>query len=208
MNTACGSHLGEKVVLITGASKGIGAATALAFAKRGYAIGLNYLHDDLQARQVLSEVTRWGVPAILLKADVSQAAEVDNLFARLDAELGRLDVLVNNVGIVGRQSRVVDMDADRILHILQTNVLSAFLCSKYAIQRMSTRYQGRGGVIINLSSAAARLGSPHEYVDYAASKRRNRYHDHRSVTRTGSRRHQSEWCSTRLYTYIDPCGRR
>lgn len=160
----------SRVALVTGASKGIGAATAVALARQGYALGINYLNDDAAAQQVLTEVLQFGGKAILLKADVSKQDAVENLFSRLDEELGTLDVLVNNVGILCQQSAVVDMDAERILHVLQTNVLSAFLCSKYAIQRMSTQFHGKGGAIVNVSSAAARLGSPHEYVDYAASK--------------------------------------
>lgn len=160
----------SKVALVTGASRGIGAATALAFARQGYAVGINYLNNDAAAEQLLAEVSKFGVPAALLKADVSQQDEVEQMFAKLDSELGTLDVLVNNVGILCTQSSVVEMDAERIIKVLQTNVLSAFLCSKYAIQRMSTRFNGKGGAIVNVSSAASRLGSPNEYVDYAASK--------------------------------------
>ncbi len=164
------SSRASKVALVTGASRGIGAATVLALARDGYAVGINYLSSDSAAQQLLDEVVKLGGRAVLLKADVSQQNEVEQMFLRLDKELGTIDVLVNNVGILLPQSSVVDMDAERILRVLQTNVLSAFLCSKYAIQRMSTQCHGKGGAIVNVSSAAARLGSPNEYVDYAASK--------------------------------------
>nr|WP_315469036.1 SDR family oxidoreductase [uncultured Undibacterium sp.] len=164
------SSRASKVALVTGASRGIGAATVLALARDGYAVGINYLSSDSAAQQLLNEVVKSGGRAVLLKADVSHQDEVEQMFLMLDKELGTIDVLVNNVGILLPQASVVDMDAERILRVLQTNVLSAFLCSKYAIQRMSTQFHGKGGAIVNVSSAAARLGSPNEYVDYAASK--------------------------------------
>lgn len=160
----------SKVMLITGASRGIGAATAQLAAERGYALCLNYHHREDAARQVLHEVQRLGVQAIAVQADVSREDEVLDLFTALDREFGRLDVLVNNAGMLERQMRLEQMDAARWNRVLGTNVIGSFLCAREAIKRMSTRHGGHGGAIINLSSAAARLGAPGEYIDYAAAK--------------------------------------
>lgn len=160
----------KKVALVTGGSRGIGAATCLALAHQGYQVGINYLSQDHAAQQVLAQIQELGGKAVLLKADVAQESEVARMFDRLDDELGRIDVLVNNVGILYPQASLLDLSAERIAKVLQTNVLSAFLCSQYACRRMSTALGGRGGAIVNVSSAAARIGSPHEYLDYAASK--------------------------------------
>ncbi len=160
----------SKVMLITGASRGIGAATAQLAAERGYALCLNYRHREDAARQVLHEARRLGVQAIAVQADVSREDEVLNLFTTLDREFGRLDVLVNNAGMLERQMRLEQMDAARWNRVLGANVVGSFLCAREAIKRMSTRYGGHGGAIINLSSAAARLGAPGEYIDYAAAK--------------------------------------
>lgn len=160
----------SKVMLITGASRGIGAATAQLAAERGYALCLNYHHREDAARQVLHEAQRLGVQAIAVQADVSREDEVLNLFTALDREFGRLDVLVNNAGMLERQMRLEQMDAARWSRVLGTNVIGSFLCAREAIKRMSTRHGGHGGAIINLSSAAARLGAPGEYIDYAAAK--------------------------------------
>ncbi|MCF6752427.1 SDR family oxidoreductase [Pseudomonas stutzeri] len=160
----------SKVMLITGASRGIGAATAQLAAERGYALCLNYHHREDAARQVLHEVQRLGVQAIAVQADVSREDEVLNLFTALDREFGRLDVLVNNAGMLERQMRLEQMDAARWNRVLGANVIGSFLCAREAIKRMSTRHGGHGGAIINLSSAAARLGAPGEYIDYAAAK--------------------------------------
>lgn len=160
----------SKVMLITGASRGIGAATAQLAAERGYALCLNYHHREDAARQVLHEVQRLGVQAIAVQADVSREDEVLDLFTALDREFGRLDVLVNNAGMLERQMRLEQMDAARWNRVLGANVIGSFLCAREAIKRMSTRHGGHGGAIINLSSAAARLGAPGEYIDYAAAK--------------------------------------
>lgn len=160
----------KKVALVTGGSRGIGAATCLALAHQGYQVGINYLSQDNAAKRLLAQIQEMGGKAVLLKADVAQEPEVARMFDRLDAELGLIDVLVNNVGILFPQASLLDLSAERIVKVLQTNVLSAFLCSQYASRRMSTTLGGRGGAIVNVSSAAARTGSPHEYLDYAASK--------------------------------------
>ncbi|EIK53729.1 short chain dehydrogenase [Stutzerimonas stutzeri TS44] len=160
----------SRVMLITGASRGIGAATAQLAAERGYALCLNYRHREDAARQVLRDVQRLDVQAIAVQADVAREEEVLALFATLDREFDRLDVLVNNAGMLERQMRLEQMDAARWNRVLGANVIGSFLCAREAIKRMSTRHGGHGGAIINLSSAAARLGAPGEYIDYAAAK--------------------------------------
>ncbi|WP_300726596.1 SDR family oxidoreductase [Pseudomonas sp.] len=160
----------DKVIVITGGSRGIGAATALLAAREGYRVCINYLTDDEAAREVLTQVRALGVQAISVRADVSNEDEIISLFARVDLELGPVTALVNNAATVGHKSRVDDMSELRILHTLKTNVLGPILCAKHAVLRMSPRHGGQGGNIVNVSSVAARLGSPAEYVDYAASK--------------------------------------
>ncbi|WP_336517798.1 SDR family oxidoreductase [Pollutibacter soli] len=160
----------QKVILITGGSRGIGAATAMLAAEKGYAVVVNYLRSEEAAHEIVNNINKQGRKAIAIRADVSVENAVIDLFKRIDAELGSVDVLVNNAGILETQMRVDEMDAARINRIMTANVLSCFLCSKEAIRRMSTKYGGRGGSIINVSSVAARTGSPNEYVDYAASK--------------------------------------
>ena len=160
----------SRVALVTGASKGIGAATALRLAADGYDVCVNYLRDSEAARQVADAVAIHGGRAITVQADVSVEEEVVGLFKSLDEQLGRLDVLVNNAGILFPQARLVDMDAERLQRVLVANVSSCFLCSREAILRMSTDRGGNGGAIVNVSSMAARLGSAGEYIDYAASK--------------------------------------
>ena len=160
----------DKVILITGSSRGIGAATALLAAERGYAVCVNYLANQPAAQAVVAEIRAKGGTAIAVQADVSQEADVAGLFAAVDAQLGTLSALVNNAGTLETQMRVDEMDAARINRILTTNVTSYFLCAREAVRRMSTRYGGRGGAIVNVSSGSSRLGSAGEYVDYAASK--------------------------------------
>ncbi|MBT2372963.1 SDR family oxidoreductase [Pseudomonas fluorescens] len=160
----------DKVVIITGGSRGIGAATALLAARQGYRICINFQSDEEAAQRVLDQVRALGAQAIAVRADVSIEDEVINLFNRVDAELGRVTALVNNAGTVGHKSRVDEMSEFRILKILKTNVLGPILCAKHALLRMSPKHGGQGGSIVNVSSAAARLGAPGEYVDYAASK--------------------------------------
>ncbi len=160
----------NKIALITGASRGIGAATAKRLASDGYDVCINYLQNRKAAEQVLSVVQACGVRAILVRADVSDENEVIRLFKTMDTELGVLDALVNNVGILFPQSSVEQMTAARINRTLITNITSQFLCCREAIKRMARKNGGNGGAIVNVSSAAARLGSAGEYVDYAASK--------------------------------------
>jgi NAD(P)-dependent dehydrogenase (short-subunit alcohol dehydrogenase family) len=160
----------SKVVLVTGGSRGIGAAVARLAAQDGYAVGLSYASNKPAADAVVAGILEAGGRAAAFRSDVSREADVAALFAWLDATLGRLDALVNNAGILERQMRVEDMGAERIQRVLATNVLGSFLCAREAVRRMSTRHGGAGGAIVNLSSRAARLGSPGEYVDYAASK--------------------------------------
>lgn len=159
-----------KVALITGASRGIGAATARLLAQQGYRLCLNYLREAASAEALAEALRAQGAEVITVQADVADEADVVRLFETLDARLGPLDALVNNAGILLPQRRVEDLDAARINRLLTTNVTSQFLCCREAVRRMSRRHGGRGGAIVNVSSVAARLGSPHEYVDYAASK--------------------------------------
>ena len=158
------------VVLITGGSRGIGAATALAAARAGYAVALSFQTDDQAAQSVVRAIEVLGGRAMALQADVAQEDSVLAMFAAVDAAWGRLDALVNNAGVVDVASRVDAMSVARLRRMFDTNVLGSFLCAREAVLRMSTRHGGRGGSIVNLSSAAARLGSPGQYVDYAASK--------------------------------------
>jgi NAD(P)-dependent dehydrogenase (short-subunit alcohol dehydrogenase family) len=160
----------EKIVIITGASRGIGAATAKLFAQNGYAVCINYLADDNAAEQLKNEILQFEVKCITVKADVSKSSEVKRLFETVDKQLGCLSVLVNNVGILKTQCRLDEIDEQRFSQVLTTNVMSCFLCSKQGVKRMSSNYGGKGGSIVNVSSGAAKSGSPNEYVDYAASK--------------------------------------
>jgi len=157
-------------VLITGASRGIGAATARLAASRGYAVCVNYLHNHGAAGALVAEIERAGGRAVAIQADVSVEADVVRLFEAIDRGLGPIRALVNNAGILERQGRVDEMDAARIGRVFATNVTGAFLCAREAVKRMSTRHGGAGGAIVNVSSRAAALGSAGEYVDYAASK--------------------------------------
>ncbi|WP_312571003.1 SDR family oxidoreductase [Stutzerimonas balearica] len=160
----------DKVMLITGASRGIGAATAQLAARRGYAVCLNYRQRADAAEQLAQRIRQSGGRAITVAADVADEKQVAALFAAIDREFGRLDVLVNNAGMLERQMRLEEMDAARLQRVFATNVLGSFLCAREAIKRMSTAHGGRGGAIVNLSSVAARLGAPNEYIDYAAAK--------------------------------------
>lgn len=160
----------HKVMLITGASRGIGAATARLAAARGYALCINYRQQREAAEQLVDEITRQGGRAIAVAADVADERQVAQLFAAIDSEFGRLDVLVNNAGMLERQARLEEIDGARLLRVFGANVFGSFHCAREAISRMSTRHGGRGGAIINLSSIAARLGAPNEYIDYAAAK--------------------------------------
>ncbi|MEB0109982.1 SDR family oxidoreductase [Variovorax sp. RTB1] len=160
----------EQVLLITGGGRGIGAATALLAARRGYAVAVNYASQPLAADEVVRAIRAEGGTAITVQADVGDEAQVLAMFAKVDAELGRLTALVNNAGVVDVQARVDQMSVARLERMLRINVIGSFVCAREAVRRMSTRHGGAGGVIVNLSSAAARLGGPGQYVDYAASK--------------------------------------
>ena len=160
----------NKIALITGASRGIGAATAKLLAQQGYDICINYRSDAQAAQQVVDTVIAQGQKAIAVKADISQESDVLRLFEQTDQQLGTLTALVNNAGILKPQSRVADLTAERINQLLTTNVTGYFLCCREAVKRMSTKQSGQGGAIVNVSSVAARTGSPNEYVDYAATK--------------------------------------
>ncbi|WP_312955031.1 SDR family oxidoreductase [Pseudomonas songnenensis] len=160
----------SRVMLITGASRGIGAATARLAARQGYALCLNYHQREDAANQVLEQIRAAGVSAITVKADVADEDQVLAMFDVIDREFGRLDVLVNNAGMLEQQMCLEKMDAARWTRVLGANVIGSFLCAREAIKRMSTKQGGRGGSIINLSSIAARLGAPGEYIDYAAAK--------------------------------------
>jgi NAD(P)-dependent dehydrogenase (short-subunit alcohol dehydrogenase family) len=160
----------EKVLIVTGGSRGIGAATARLAAARGYAVCINYLRNEAAASAVVREISDGGGKAIAVAGDVGEEADVIRLFERVDAALGRVTALVNNAGILETQTRVEHMDAARLRRVLAANVVGSFLCAREAVRRMSTRHGGPGGAIVNVSSAASRLGSPNEYVDYAAAK--------------------------------------
>ncbi len=162
--------MSNKIVLITGASRGIGAATARLFAANGYAVGINYRSRQDAAQAVQRDIEAQGGRCVLIQADVSVESEVINLFRQLDEQLGAPDCLVNNAGILHAQSKLEAMSAERINQLLSSNVTSAFICAREAIKRMSTAHGGSGGSIINVSSMAALKGSPNEYIDYAASK--------------------------------------
>ena len=158
------------IVLITGASRGIGAATAVLAAQHGWDVAVNYTRDAAAAAQVVQQVQALGQRAIAVQADVADEAQVLAMFAQVDAVLGRLRALVNNAGVVDRAQRLQDMDMQRWQRMFAINVLGSFACAREAVQRMSTDHGGAGGSIVNVSSAAARLGSANQYVDYAASK--------------------------------------
>ncbi|ERK12131.1 putative oxidoreductase [Serratia fonticola AU-P3(3)] len=159
-----------KVVLVTGASRGIGRATALLLAQQGYAVGVNYLRDSAAAELVVAQIRQQGGKAMALQADIAEEAEVVAMFAELEATLGPIDALVNNAGILFQQACIEQLTAERINKVLTTNVTGYFLCCREAVKRMALRHGGQGGAIVNVSSAASRLGAPWEYIDYAASK--------------------------------------
>lgn len=159
-----------KVALVTGASRGIGRATALLLARQGYAVGVNYLQNEAAAQQVVAEIESLGGRALALRADIGDESQVQAMFSQLDATLGPIDALVNNAGILFQQSSIEQLTAERINKVLTTNVTGYFLCCRETVKRMAHRHGGQGGAIVNVSSAAARLGAPGEYIDYAASK--------------------------------------
>ena len=160
----------KKTILITGGSRGIGAAIALRAADAGYAVCISYLNNQAAGNALVTSITDKGGTAIAVRCDVAVDADVARLFKQVDAALGSITALVNNAGILEQQSRVDEMSAERIARIFATNVVGSFSCAREAIRRMSTRYGGEGGGIVNMSSRAAKLGAAGEYVDYAASK--------------------------------------
>jgi NAD(P)-dependent dehydrogenase (short-subunit alcohol dehydrogenase family) len=160
----------SKVVLITGGSRGIGAACALLAARQGWAVAVNYTSNSLAADEVVRQIRQAGGQAITVQADVANEPQVLAMFEKVDAKLGRLDGLVNNAGVVDRTSRVDAMTLERLRRMFEINVFGSFLCAREAVKRMSTRCGGTGGAIVNVSSAAARLGAPGQYVDYASAK--------------------------------------
>ena len=160
----------DQVLLITGGGRGIGAATAVLAAQRGYAGAVNYASNSLAAAEVVRTIRAGGGTAMAVQADVGDEAQVLAMFQKVDARFGRLTALVNNAGVVDVQARVDEMSVARLERMFRINVIGSFICAREAVRRMSTRYGGAGGAIINISSTAARLGSPDQYVDYAASK--------------------------------------
>ena len=160
----------DEVLIITGASRGIGAATARIAGRSGYVVCVNYLKNKAAAKQIVEEINADGGRALAVGADISREEEVVKLFCTVDDKLGKISALVNNAGILETQMRIEDMNAARLNRVFLTNVIGSFLCAREAVKRMSTKNGGKGGAIVNVSSAAARLGSAGEYVDYAASK--------------------------------------
>ena len=158
------------VLIVTGASRGIGSATAILAARRGFAVCVNYLREREKAAEVVRAIQKENGRAVAVQADISSEPDVVRLFETVDRELGHVSNLVNNAATIERQARLDTMDAARLSRTFANNVIGAFLCSREAVRRMSTRYGGKGGAIVNVSSGAARAGSPGEYIDYAASK--------------------------------------
>ena len=160
----------EKVLLVTGGSRGIGAATALLAARQGWAVAVNYTANSLAADEVVRDIRAQGGRAMAVQADVADEAQVLRMFEHIDAKFGRLTGLVNNAGVVDVSARVDEMSVARFKRMFDINVIGSLVCAREAVRRMSTRHGGSGGSIVNVSSAAARLGSPGQYVDYAAAK--------------------------------------
>jgi NAD(P)-dependent dehydrogenase (short-subunit alcohol dehydrogenase family) len=160
----------EQVLLVTGGSRGIGAATALLAAARGYAVAVNYAQQAAAAEAVVARIEAAGGRAISVQGDVAREDDVMSMFRTVDERLGRLTGLVNNAGVVDRSQRVDEMSYERIRRMFDINVIGSLLCAREAVRRMSTKHGGTGGAIVNVSSAASRIGSPAQYVDYAAAK--------------------------------------
>jgi len=160
----------SQVILITGGSRGIGRAVALLAGARQWKVGVNYTHNKTAALETVAEVERLGGQAIAIRGDVAVETDVIALFDTMEQTFGPLDALVNNAGIVAPSSQLADMSLARLRQVFDTNILGAFLCAREAARRLSISRGGRGGAIVNVSSAAARLGSPNEYIDYASSK--------------------------------------
>lgn len=162
--------MAQPIALVTGGARGIGAASARLLAARGYQVCVNYQGAAAAAEAVVADITAGGGQALAVRADISQPEQVTRLFETLDAALGRLDVLVNNAGIVGPRCRIDELSVDDLRRVLDVNVVGVFLCAQAAIRRMSTRHGGRGGAIVNLSSGSAYIGNPGSGVQYAMSK--------------------------------------
>ena len=160
----------SKCLIVTGGGRGIGAEVSRKAAKQGYSVCVNFHRDQASAQKLVRELEKEGANALAYQADVSQEEEVEALFETVEKDLGTPEALVNNAGILDLQTRVDGMNAERIQRIFAVNVTGSFLCAREAVKRMSTKYGGKGGSIVNLSSGAAKYGSPGEYVDYAASK--------------------------------------
>ncbi len=162
--------MNQQILLITGGGRGIGAAVALLAARRGFAVAVNYASNSLAADEVVRTIRAGGGSAIAVQADVGDETQVMAMFEKVDARLGRLTALVNNAGVVDMKARVDEMSVARLERMFRINVIGSFVCAREAVRRMSTKHGGSGGAIVNVSSAASRLGSPGQYVDYAASK--------------------------------------
>jgi NAD(P)-dependent dehydrogenase (short-subunit alcohol dehydrogenase family) len=160
----------DQVLLVTGASRGIGAATALLAASKGYAVAVNYTSNAKAAQDVVSRIRAEGGKAIAVQADVAEEEQVLALFAAVDAQLGRLTAFVNNAGVIDVTARLDEMSVARLKRMFDINVIGAMVCAREAVRRMSTRHGGSGGAIVNVSSAASRLGAPGQYLDYASAK--------------------------------------
>ena len=160
----------KPVLLITGASRGIGAATAVLAAQQGWAVAVNYANNATAANRVVQQIQDAGGSAMAVQADVGDEAQILRMFAEVDAKLGRISGLVNNAGVVDVYARVADMSVVRLKRMFDINVIGSLICAREAVRRMSTKHGGEGGSIVNVSSAAARLGAPGQYVDYAAAK--------------------------------------
>lgn len=160
----------NKIVLVTGGSRGIGRATSMLLAKAGYTVCVNYLRNAQAANDVVDEIEKAGGQSFAVQADISDKSAVDKLFAEIDKRDGVFYGLVNNAGILAEQSTLADMSLQRVQKVFATNVMGAFLCTKAAVRRMSASVNGIGGAIVNISSIAAKLGAPNEYIDYAMSK--------------------------------------
>jgi NAD(P)-dependent dehydrogenase (short-subunit alcohol dehydrogenase family) len=160
----------RKTLLVTGGSRGIGAAICRQASRAGYRVAVNYVSNRASAEALVEEIETTGGEAFAVQGDVGDEADVTAMFQAVDKAFGRLDAFVNNAGIVDVKARVDEMSAERVERMMRINVVGSFLCAREAVKRMSTRHGGKGGAIVNISSAAARLGAPGEYVDYAASK--------------------------------------
>lgn len=160
----------QKVLLVTGGSRGIGAAICRLGAKAGYRVAVNYASNKAAADALVAEIKAGGGDAVAVRGDVGKETDIVAMFGAVDRAFGRLDAFVNNAGIVDVKARVDEMEVSRLERMMRINVVGSFLCAREGVKRMSTRHGGSGGAIVNISSAAATLGSPGEYVDYAASK--------------------------------------